>query len=240
MTTDGFALETELDELLRTQTLLETEEILVGARMPSAVPSGEGATQAVGLEWIIPRAQVGEPSRSKTRQGEPSRRQLEIHRHAHVLGGYQCSGTYTWASGAQGSIFSLPEEDSPITRPPRVVCTYGSGSNLPSPGLTRQRSESNVRREANYSLFPPLRPALEMDFAQERFRANFEGIHGGPDALGQFPAPFPVPGSERAPVLAPLTLPLGGHGQAPKNRGCLGPVVGFWRGVGRTLAGRRR
>ncbi|KAF8451650.1 hypothetical protein BGX38DRAFT_1269222 [Terfezia claveryi] len=234
MTTDGFALETELDELVRTQTRLETEEILVGAHVAFAVPSEEGATQAAGLEWRIPRAPVGETSRLNPRRGGPSRHRLETHRHAYVLGvsGYQCSSTYTWASGTQGSIFSLPEGDPPIARPPRAVCTCGSESNLPPPGLTGQRSNSNVRGETGCSLFPPPLPAIEGDFAQERNRANVQGIHGGPNALGQFPTPFPAAETERVPVLVPL-------GQGPKDRGCLGPVVGFWRGVGRFLSGRR-
>ncbi|RPB22933.1 hypothetical protein L211DRAFT_884244 [Terfezia boudieri ATCC MYA-4762] len=233
MTTDGFALETELDELVRTQTRLETEEILVGARAAFAVPSENGATQAAGLEWRIPRAPVGEPSRSNPRRGEPSRRQLETHRHAYVLGdsGYQYSSTYTWASGTQGSIFSLPEGDPPIARPPRAVCTCGSESNLPPPGLRGQRSKSNVRGETGYSLFPPPLPTIERNFAQERYRANSEGIHGGPNALGQSPTPLPGAETEGVPVLVPL-------GQGPKDRGCLGPVVGFWRGVGRFLSGR--
>ena len=209
--------------------------------MPPTVPSELGATQAAGLEWKTPKAPVGESSRPKTRRGG-ARRQLKAHRHAQVLGdsGYQGSSTYTWASGAQGSIFSLPEGRPPVARPPRAVCTCGSESNLPSPGLTGQRSESNARGGASYSLFPPPLPTTEGEFAPARFRANFEGIHGGPDALGQFPAPFLATEIERAPVIVSLTPTPRGHRQGPKNRGCLGQVVGFWRGVGRALSGRRR
>ena len=185
---------------------------------------------------MTPRAPVGEPPRSKSRRGEPSRRQLKTHRHPHVLGGSEHQ-PYTWASGAQGSIFSLPGGDSPIAPPPRAVCACGSESNLPPPGLTRQHSESNARGETNYSLFPPPLPTMERDFAQEGYRAN---LHGGPDALGQSPVPFPAAETERVPALSPLTLTPEGQGQRPKNRGCLGPVVGAWRGVGRFISGRWR
>jgi len=80
---------------------------------------------------------------------------------------------------------------------------------------------------------------METGFAQGS-RANLEEVHRGPDTLGQFPNPFPVAEAERVPALAPLNLTPEGHGQGPKNRGCLGPVVGFWRGAGRFLSGRWR
>jgi len=130
--------------LLRTQTRQEAEQILVRARVPPTVPSEERTTQVGGLECRAPKPPVGELPRSMTRRAGPSRRQLQAHRHAHVLGDSGYQGSYTWASGIQGSIFSLPA-GSPIARPRRVACACGSENNLRSPGHTRQHSASHVR-----------------------------------------------------------------------------------------------
>lgn len=199
MRSKGFALEEELDELLRIQTSRREEE---------------GATQVAGLE----RRQSEPPANSFLVLGNSGHRQ----------------STFTWASGAQGSIFSLPRGASHVTHPPPVALTMEMNDLLPS-RLPRARPGTNGREGVSYSLSPPPQPASnDRGFARAHIpRANFEAvIPGGPDVLGQFLAPFPL--VDRGQLQGSVT-PAAEPRAKWKCRGCFGPVVRWMRGLGKGL-----
>ena len=198
-----------------------------------------GAAQAAGPEWRFPGIPVGESSRPTTRHPDLAH---QPHLPARALGGSGYGpSTVTWASGAQGSIFSLSEGDSPVPWPShaytrdegaREFAAFAAAYPSESPQVERTRQRPQLRGRGSLSLFPSPAAPSNVEFARELFRVNFEGIHGGPDVLGQYPQPFP-------PLASGSLLPPWQAQEEPlivrdpqrerKGRGCFGPVAGWWK-----------
>lgn len=198
----GFALEEELYELLRNEEGRKRE-----------AERREEARSTTEIEWTLATSSEGGPTHLCTEGGDSSRHQ--IYRAPEVLwdGGYN-SSTYTWATGAPGSIFSLP---TPVVR-------------RPPPAITRNVANSSYPRTGmSYSL-PPHKQNVPSgrDYTQERFRKGPEETEGGPESMGVVTAPPPLDHPQIPLVVIGQHNALPGAAAQQKSRGCLGFVVKWW------------
>lgn len=153
-----------------------------------------------------------------TEQGESSHHQTHSPSQVSRDGGYN-STTYTWATGAPGSIFSLA---TPVVRrPPPVATQYGLDSSYPRTGMSYAQ--------------PPHKRNFPSG-TQEHFWNDSEEIDGGPEVMGLIPLPLPL---DNGDPQIPLVV-IGQHNASSeataqrKRRGCLGSVMKWWKSsVGR-------
>ncbi|KAF8462580.1 hypothetical protein BDZ91DRAFT_797085 [Kalaharituber pfeilii] len=245
MTDDGFALEEELNRLLLREAERSGQGWREGIQMEVLGERTFTSATAGGLERAPQQAMRSEESRPVPTPRAAAHPRRHAHRPTPPLGGRGYGpGTPTWASGASGSIFSLPEGHPPIARPQRVhtraqtsnaVVRSRSASPIASPIRQPPQPASaplpTLRREASFSLFPSPPSPRDAELAREVFRLNFEAVHGSAEAQGQYRAPFPALTAAEQPSAGPA-LQLG-LDSGRRDRGCLAPLADWWRGLRR-------